>query len=136
MVPESRARPLIAVVNDDTAFLALMRELLTEEAPYDVVTCTEGDQVYAFIKEQRPDLVILDLVMNREERGWQALELLKLDPATRRIPVILCSAAGRSLQQQASLLEKYGVEALPKPFDLDDLLSKIREMLTRYPPQG
>jgi len=120
------ARPRIVVINDDVPFLALMEDLLQSIEGYDVLICKEGDQAYAFVKRHHPDLVILDIRMGGEEIGWTILELLTLDPATRPIPLIVCSAAVLDLQAHEPLLERYGVAILPKPFDLDALLEKVR----------
>ena len=126
-------RPRLLVINDDTPFLGLMQTLLAEEEGYEVIVRKQWDDAYEFVKEQRPDLVILDIVMNGEERGWTILNLLTLDPETRPIPVLVCSAAIHSLQQHAPFLEKHGIRALPKPFDLDELLSAIEESLASRP---
>jgi len=124
-------KPRIAVINDDTAFLNLMEELLEQEEGYDVSVCKEAGNAYQFVKEGRPDLVILDIRVGHEENGWQILELLTLDPATRPIPVIVCSAALHSLAEHQPLLEQYGCEVLAKPFDIDALLGKIEAALGR-----
>jgi CheY-like chemotaxis protein len=126
-------RARIALINDDTTFLALMQELLQEVEGYEVLTCTQWDDAYGFVKEAQPDLVILDIVMGGEEQGWKILELLTLDPRTRPIPLLVCSAAVRSLQEHQTLLDRYGVRALPKPFDLDALLDAVEGMLGRRP---
>src|SRR5829696_4519648 len=89
----------IAVINDDTAYLELMHELLEEIEGYAVTICKEADQAYQFVKETRPDLVILDIRVGHEENGWAILECLTLDPVTRPIPVIICSAAIASLHE-------------------------------------
>ncbi len=136
MAASDRDRPLIVVVNDDTTFLELMEELLEQVEHYQVVLRREWDQAYQFIKELRPDLVLLDIVIGREERGWTILELLTLDPATRPIPVIVCSAALRSLQHHEPLLRQYGVFSLPKPFNLDTLLAMIASALAPESPDG
>lgn len=124
-------RAQIAVINDDTAFLGLMQELLEAEEGYSVGICREAERAYEFVKGTRPDLVILDIRVNHEESGWTILELLTLDPVTRPIPVIVCSAAIHSLQEHQVLLEQYGCEVLPKPFDLDALLAKVEGALGR-----
>src|SRR5579863_2470254 len=126
-------RARISVINDDTTFLDLMRELLEEEENYEVLICKEWDNVYQFVKETQPDLVIQDIRIGGEERGWTILNLLTLDPQTRPIPMIVCSAAIQSLQAHQDLLDKYGIRALPKPFDLDTLLSTIEEILSARP---
>jgi CheY-like chemotaxis protein len=120
----------VAVINDDTAFLNLMRDLLETEGGYEAVICREWDDAHAFVKDQRPALVILDIRIGGEEHGWTILNLLTLDPETRRIPVIVCSAAIQSLHQHQDLLGKYGICALPKPFDIDALLETVARMLT------
>ena len=123
----------IAVINDDTNYLELMHDLLEEEEGYTVTICKEADNAYKFVKESRPDLVILDIRVGHEENGWMILNLLTLDPATRPIPVIVCSAAVHSLQEHEELLQKYDCEVLPKPFDLDVLLAKVKAALAKYP---
>lgn len=128
---EPRRKARIAVVNDDTPYLTLMQELLGDLEGYEVRVHREADAAYDFVKDWQPDLVILDIVMGHEESGWTLLQLLTLDPATRPIPVIVCSAAIRSLQDHAALLDSYGVLVLPKPFDLDALLRKVEEALAR-----
>jgi DNA-binding response OmpR family regulator len=128
----AEGKPHIVVINDDTAFLGLMEDLLEAEEGYEVSACREASQAYEFVKETKPALVILDVRVGHEENGWTILELLTLDPATRPIPVIVCSAALDSLQEHEAVLAQYGCEVLPKPFDLDALLEKIRIALERH----
>jgi DNA-binding response OmpR family regulator len=124
-------QPRIAVINDDTAFLTLMEELLEKEEGYEVRVCKEANNAYQFVKDFQPDLVILDIRVGHEENGWQILELLTLDPVTRPIPVIVCSAALHSLAEHQPVLENYGCDMLAKPFDLDALLAKVEAALGR-----
>lgn len=124
-------RPCIALINDDTTFLELMRELLEAQEGYDVIICKEGQGAYQFVKEHRPDLVLLDIRMGGEEIGWTIMELLTLDPETKPIPMIVCSAAVRELHAHQPILDKYDISVLPKPFDLDALLDKVREGLAK-----
>ncbi len=128
----TEGKPRIAVINDDTAFLDLMEELLEKEEGYDVRVCREANNAYQFVKDQQPDLVILDIRVGHEENGWSILNLLTLDPDTRPIPVIVCSAAIHSLHEHEDLLQKYDCEVLPKPFDLDALLDKVEAALSKY----
>lgn len=121
----------IVVINDDTVFLNLMSDLLSEVEGYEVRVCREGSRAYTFVKEQRPDLVILDIRIDGQEAGWSILECLTLDPETSPIPLIVCSAAIRDLQAHQMLLDRYGIDVLPKPFDLDTLLSKIQAAFDR-----
>jgi CheY-like chemotaxis protein len=125
MVQATRNRPVrIAVVNNDTTFLALMRDLLEQEG-YDMSICKETRSAYECVKAQRLHLVILDIRMGNEEMGWQILDLLKLDPTTSRIPVIVCSATVSALRERADVLRRHGTGVLEKPFDLNDLFGLI-----------
>ena len=129
--PLPRAR--IAVINDDTAFLVLMRDLLENEENFDVLVCKEWDNAYQFVKNEQPDLVILDIRIGGEEHGWTILNLLTLDPVTHHIPAIACSAAIQSLHEHQEMLTKLGIHALAKPFDLDTLLTTIEDTLGGKP---
>ena len=129
MAQERRAR--IVLIDDDAAFLELMRELLQEFEGYELLTCRDGHEAYAFVKEHRPDLVLLDIRMGGNETGWTILERLGRDPATRSIPLIVCSAALGDGQEHDWLLRERGVAVLPKPFDLDALLEKVEAALAR-----
>jgi CheY-like chemotaxis protein len=120
--------PLIAVVNDDTTFLSLMKEILEDEG-FQVQLHIGGDLAYQMVRETRPDLVILDIRMPNPAQGWETLDLLRLDPATTHIPVIICSADPQQLNEKGPHLESLRCRAIEKPFDLDILLSTIREML-------
>jgi DNA-binding NtrC family response regulator len=122
----------IAIINDDTDFLTLMHDLLEDDEGYQVSICKEADHAYEFVKTTRPDLVILDIRINAEENGWKILSSLTLDPATRPIPVIICSAALHSLHEHEALLQQYDCEVLTKPFDLDTLLTKVQDAIGKY----
>ncbi|GAC1470268.1 MAG: hypothetical protein NVS2B16_04980 [Chloroflexota bacterium] len=123
----------IAVVNDDTVFLSLMAELI-KDAGWETVILREGDAAYQIIKENRPDAVILDLRLEHPDTGWKVLELIKLDPATRHIPIIVCSAAIDDLRVREDWLDEHGIATLLKPFDIDDLYRCLEIALDRRAP--
>ena len=83
-----------------------MRDLLETEGGYETVICREWEDAHRFVKEQRPSLLVLDIRIGGEERGWTILNMLTLDPDTRPIPVIVCSAAIQSLHEHQDLLSK------------------------------
>jgi CheY-like chemotaxis protein len=122
------AKALIAVVNDDTLFLELMHDLLTDEG-YRTAIWKEGDTAYEMIKEHRPSLVILDIRMEHPDTGWMVLELIRLDPSTEHIPVIICSADTERIRAKAGYLHEKNCDVLEKPFMLADLLAKVRTFI-------
>jgi CheY-like chemotaxis protein len=127
------AGPLIAVVNDDTSFLALMEELLSEEG-YTTTIIKASDTAYELIKNKEPALVVLDIRMQSAEAGFMVLDLLRLDPATAQIPVIICSAATQFVRDNEAHFREKGCDILPKPFHLNELLIKVHGFIG--PPSG
>jgi DNA-binding response OmpR family regulator len=124
----------IAVVNENTVFLDLLDDLLTKEG-YEVIVCKESSAAYEIVKKEKPDLVLLDIRREHQEGGWTVLELMKLDPVTRSIPVIVTSADTGALEEQQENLRQLGYTILPKPFDLESLLAKISETLSGSMPE-
>lgn len=64
--------------------------------------------------------------MEHPEAGWKTLELLRLDPETTDIPVIICSADTRAVRAKEDWLRERDVKILEKPFNLDDLLNMVK----------
>lgn len=121
-----RRRLRVAVINDDTDFLGLMEEVLTEHG-YDVDLMRTLENTHERVRRSQPDVVICDIVIRLEERGWELVEMLTLDPKTRHIPLIVCSAAVGALEERRATLDRQGIRAIAKPFDLQMLLAAIEE---------
>jgi DNA-binding response OmpR family regulator len=118
----------IAVVNDDTAFLDLMVDLLTEEG-YEAHPFKETTTAYQGVRDLRPDVIILDVRMGNDVAGWQLLECFKLEPVLTRTPIVVCSADVHALQERSTHLQSKGCAILVKPFDLNDLLALLDKIL-------
>jgi CheY-like chemotaxis protein len=120
---------IIGVVEDDPETLSLLDELLRDEG-YQPQCWAEGSSAFTFIKQHQPDLVILNLWLDRPEQGWLVLDKMKADAELAETPVILISGDVASLRDQQQWLDRQpGVEALEKPFDLAVLLSMIQDMI-------
>jgi CheY-like chemotaxis protein len=122
------ARQHIAVVNDDTTFLQLMDDLLSGEG-YDTTIMKVSTEAFERIKALQPSLVIIDIWIQRADNGWELLNLIRLDPATVDIPVIVSSTDIRDLEAKEPLLRSLNCEILPKPFNLQTLLDKVNEAI-------
>jgi CheY-like chemotaxis protein len=117
------AQPIL-VVDDDPAILDLIAQVLLEEG-YEVLAVSNGQTAVDLARKLRPHLILLDLMMP-EMNGWQVTAVLKADPQTRAIPILLLSAR----RDMARTANELGVTAyLEKPFDLDDLLSRVKRIL-------
>lgn len=125
-------RPHILVVNDAQAFLDLLQDLLEEEG-YRVSVSIQTLEL-SRIKALKPDLIIQDLLFadGSQQTGWHFLTLVRLDPETAHIPMILCTAAMAPVKdpEMAENLDRLGIRVLLKPFNIDDLLAAITEVLT------
>jgi CheY-like chemotaxis protein len=117
----------VMVVNDTPEILALFADLLGEagyRVSVDRFTVEQADMLDR-IKADRPDLLILDYMIGAEGQGWQFLQLLKMDRQTRDIPIIVCTAAVRQVEELRPHLDEMGVAVVLKPFDIDHLLEVI-----------
>lgn len=118
----------ILVINDTQELLELFRLLLEPEGHKVILSGTPILKVHE-VEEIHPDLIILDILFGDRAIGWQMLEMLKLQRSTRSIPVIVCSAASRDVQEQEGHLVSQKVRVLYKPFNIDDLLTMIQQAL-------
>lgn len=124
----------VLVIDDDPQFIELMQSLLTAEG-YQVASCTRGADAYATAHEFLPHAITLDLRMPGVS-GWEVLQQLRGDPDLRDVPVLVISAAGAELAETTDKLRDLGypdVRILVKPFEIDELLSRIAEAVTRSP---
>jgi DNA-binding response OmpR family regulator len=122
----------ILVVNDTQEILELFRMLLEEEEGYDVVLSGFPIQQVKEIEHIKPDLIILDLVLGDEKTGMQMLQMLKMQRSTATIPVLVCTAALKIVREQEGYLVSQGVHVVYKPFDIDDLLTNIEQLLESH----
>ena len=119
----------IFVINDTVAILELFTALLQDEG-YRVTTdgfSVEMIELLGRVKADRPDLLVLDFVIQDEGKGWQFLQLLRMDPETRDIPVIVCTAAAKLVEELQTHLDRMGVAVVLKPFDIEHLLAQINK---------
>ena len=121
-------RPLIVLVNDDPVAVELLTDRFAD-AGYQTSGCLSSGEAPAIIRREQPDLVVLDLQMERPDAGVTLLELLRRVPATQAMPVIVCTADRWLLSHSAEQLHALGCAVVPKPFDLDALLATVRARL-------
>jgi len=121
--------PLIAVIDDEDAFLDLMDAILHDEG-YRVVVGKVPDYALTLIRERHPALVILDLSFRMSEmQGMEILRAMRDDESLAGTPVIVCSAAHDLLKQRRDEFDVLGARTLDKPFVLTNLLALVAEML-------
>ncbi len=116
----------VVVVNDDRTILELMRDILGYEG-YRVVVAEDASQAYHLIQARPPSLAILDVRMPGSP-DWQTLDLLKRDPSTASVPVLVCSASAREMQEAEVAIRARGCDLLYMPFEIDDLLEEVGQL--------
>ena len=121
----------ILVINDTQEILELFRLLLEGEG-YEVILSGFPVQQINDVKLIKPDLIILDFVFGDQKTGWQMLQMLKMDRETATIPVIVCTAALDMVREQEGYLVSQGVHVVFKPFDIDHLLSNVKQQLESH----
>jgi DNA-binding response OmpR family regulator len=120
-----RPNKRILVVDDDPDILASLEFVLNDEG-YDVETSTKnGDVVDAAVHSNRPDLIILDILLSGHD-GRLICKKLKSQRETRDIPVLLISAHPDA---QEMSVEAAADGFLAKPFDIDTLLGRVESLL-------
>ncbi len=120
--------PKIIVVDDDKTSTTLFEQVLLMNK-YDVVTLNESAKTLETATEEKPDLIILDLMMP-EPDGFKVCRMLRAHPNFRRTPIIIVTA----LNDLDSKLVAMGAGAndyLVKPFHIDQLFNMIEKQLSR-----
>jgi len=115
------------LIADDEEDLRMLVEITLEDPAYRIVTAVDGEQAIKQIRQIRPDLVILDWMMPRLN-GLEVVKLLRQDPTTVKIPVVLLTA--NDCQEDQAEAQTLGIVAyLVKPFSPLELLHLVQEAL-------
>ena len=121
--------PKIVIVNDDPSFLEITAGML-RDAGYDVTTCDQARECYRTIRDVRPDVAIIDAKM-RDVDDWHVLTLLLLDRKLRSIPVLVSSPLEPDTELLERRLRELGCQLITKPFAVEELLERVRELVAR-----
>jgi len=119
-------RPRILVVDDEASNRQLVRKVL-EGVGYEVAEAEDGLVAIEAVRKWRPDLVLMDLEMPRAD-GYQALRILKGDPATRLIPVVMLTSHDQ-LAEKIRAVEVGVDDYLLKPFNLPELTARVKSLV-------
>jgi len=115
---------VILIVDDTTSNLDILGELLQE---YDVISCVSGEEALEIVKEEKVDLILLDIMMP-EMDGFEVCKILKDDKKTKDIPIIFITAK----TDEESIEKAYdmgGVDYVTKPFKPKELLVRVKKEL-------
>ncbi|HVQ30207.1 MAG TPA: response regulator [Vicinamibacteria bacterium] len=112
---------------DDSKTALLMEQMILKKHSYDVVLAQDGAEAVAKATSERPDLILMDVVMPRMT-GLEAVQELRRHEATKAIPIIMVSTRGEGASVEAGF-ESGCNEYMTKPIDGPTLIAKIRDYL-------
>jgi two-component system alkaline phosphatase synthesis response regulator PhoP len=116
----------ILIVDDNQAIVEMLQRKLEREE-YDVLGCVESAKAVATCRKEKPDLIILDILMPGKS-GWEIIEELKSDPETQAVPVIISTVKNRPEDiERGKTLQ--AADHIAKPYVFSDLLEKIHGIL-------
>jgi DNA-binding response OmpR family regulator len=118
---------LILCIEDEPEMIDLIRLILTRRG-FEVKGANGGREVLELIRKEKPDLVLLDLMMPDMD-GWEVYQQMKADEATREIPVIVVTAKAQSIDKVLGLHIAKVDDYIAKPFSPQELLSSVDTVL-------
>ena len=117
---------VILIVEDEPKILKLIRDLLRLSG-YSTIEATDGEQGVELAKSKKPDLILMDIMMPKVD-GYTACHEIKMDKATKAIPVVMLTSLDYELNK--ALGKDVGAaEYITKPVDRQKLLDVINRFL-------
>ena len=112
---------------DDSATILMMERMILSKLPYDCVTATNGEEAIAKAATERPDLILMDVVMP-QMNGFDAVRRLREQELTRDTPIIMVTTRGEAENIESA----YAVgcnDYVTKPINSAELMAKMRNFL-------
>jgi CheY-like chemotaxis protein len=119
----------ILIADDEAGIRLTLGRMLDKD--YVVLEATNGEEAVEIAKGQKPDLILMDLIMPKMD-GYAACSQIKADEATKGIPVVILTAVGNELNKKFAT--EMGAEAyITKPFSIQGLIDVITPLLAKAP---
>jgi len=125
------ANPSILVVEDDTALRELLTWNLGAEG-YDVRSTGDGEEALLMVREEQPDAIILDWMIEQVP-GIEVCRQLRRNPETARIPIVMLTARGEE-EDRIRGLKTGADDYVTKPFSTRELMARMEALLRRSQP--
>ena len=120
--------PRILVVDDDKQIVRLVQSYL-ERANYQVMTAYDGETALHIIRRERPDLIVLDLMLPNRD-GWEITRMIRSDQSLAALPVIMLTARVEDTDRIVGL-ELGADDYIAKPFNPHEVVARVRAVLRR-----
>lgn len=125
----NRSGKKILIVDDDVDFVESVASFLGAHG-YDVRSAYDGRQGLKLAKQQKPDLIVIDVMMTERTEGFFTVQELRHTEGLERVPIVVVSALYSTIKEFSISPESGWLEHdefLPKPLNMEDLLIKIRK---------
>jgi len=116
----------ILIIEDEVALAEGIQARLDVEG-YKASIARDGQIGVDMAREERPDLILLDILMPRIN-GWDACKILKSDPKTKDIPIVMCTALTQ-IGDSEKAFQSGANDYVTKPYDMNRLVEKVRRFL-------
>jgi len=118
----------VAVLDDDVQFIRMVERILkTDGLAIQPVTTPDLDEAVRVVAMTDCRAALVDIYMYGEAAGFELIERLRAQPVTAELPLIVTSGAYREIAKRVPFLQHHGCSILPKPFEVDALISQIRQ---------
>lgn len=124
----------LMVVDDDPGIRFIVQKILSEEG-YDVIEAESGAQCLEKLKVERPDLILLDIMMPGID-GWETCRKIKDDDDLKSIPVVILTVRGSDQDKSKSFQESGANAHITKPIIWEKLLSTVKWVLKNVPKEA
>ena len=115
------------LIADDEQNIVISLEFLMKREGFEVLVANDGDEAIQRIRAERPDLVLLDVMMPKKS-GFEVCQEVKADPALAAVRILMLTAKGRDTEVAKGLA--LGADAyMTKPFSTRELVDKVRSLL-------
>ena len=122
---DERKKKVVVIGEDDEPIALLLRDAISDEPGYQAVVVSDGALVLETVRQVHADLLILDIMMPGLS-GLEVYDRVREDPGVRDMPVLFVSA--NIPQFDAEFHRRNITTVLTKPFDLNDLLDRVRSL--------
>ena len=117
----------ILVVDDEVNITQILEFSIGAEG-FEVISAQNGEEAIEKARREQPDLIILDIMMPKID-GYEACRILKANPLTKNIPVVLLTAKGRDIDKRLGM-EVGATDYIVKPFSPNRLVERIHQLLS------
>ena len=121
--------PSILIVDDDPVIRNLLNQILEgfQESGVRLLTAENGEAAMESIKREKPDIIFLDVMMPKMN-GFEVCDMVKRDPETKDIFIIMLTAKGQEIDKQKA--NALGSDCyITKPFNIDEIMRKVVDIL-------